>query len=117
MWDRHGKLGQYVYHMDQPSHFGDFLEWKGVEIQKGKWQQIKTYVKLNSPGKRDGIIKTWLDGQPVLAKTDLRFQSGDNLKIERFLFSVFYGGSGPEWAPNYDNVIYLDDFMISLQPL
>lgn len=117
MWDRHGKLGQYVYHMDQPSHFGEFLEWQGVEIQKGKWQQIKTYVKLNSAGKSDGMIKTWLDGKQVLAKNDLRFQTGDNLKIERFLFSVFYGGSGPEWAPNYDNVIYLDDFTISPQPL
>ena len=117
MWDRHGKLGQYVYHMDQPSHFGDFFEWGGAEIQKGKWQQIKTFVKLNTQGKRDGVIKTWLDGKLVLDKTDLRFQAGNDLKIERFLFSVFYGGSGPEWAPAYDNIIYLDDFTLSAQAL
>lgn len=117
MWDRQGKLGQYVYHMDQRSHFGDFFEWKDAEIQKGKWQQIKTYVKLNTAGKNNGVIKTWLDGKEVLAKQDLRFQSGDDLKIERFLFSVFYGGSGPEWAPAFDNVLYLDDFVLSVQPL
>ncbi len=116
MWDRHGKLGQYVYHMDQPSYFGDFLEWGGAEIQRGKWQQIKTFVKLNSPGKKDGIIRTWLDGREVLNKQDLRFRAGDDLKIERFLFSVFYGGSGPEWAPPHDMRLYLDEFVLSSSP-
>lgn len=117
MWDRNGKLGQYVYHMDQRSHFGDFFEWNGAAIKKGQWQQIKTYMKLNSSGKNDGILKTWLDGKQVFEKHDLRFQTADDLKIERFLFSVFYGGSGPEWAPSYDNVIYLDDFTLSPQPM
>jgi hypothetical protein len=74
-------------------------------------------MKLNSPGKNDGILKTWLDGKQVFEKHDLRFQTADDLKIERFLFSVFYGGSGPEWAPSYDNVIYLDDFTLSPQPM
>lgn len=115
MWDRHGQLGQYVYHMDQDRHFGEFMPWKS-EIQKGKWQQVKTFIKLNTPGKQDGIITTWLDGKVVLDRRDLRFRSIDGLEIERLLFSVFYGGSGPEWAPSQDMTVYLDDFVISPKP-
>ncbi len=113
MWNRQGQLGQYVYHMDQPKHFGDFFQWNMPPIAKGQWFQIKTFVKLNTAGKRDGMIKTWVNRQEVLNQQNLRFRLGDDLKIERFLFSVFYGGSGPEWAPSHDMQIYLDEFVLS----
>jgi hypothetical protein len=35
------------------------------------------------------------------------------LKIERFLFSVFFGGSGAQWAPRADQQVYLDDFVLT----
>ncbi|MEZ5449951.1 MAG: hypothetical protein R3E95_15900 [Thiolinea sp.] len=113
MWEGHGKLGQYVYHMDQPKHFGDFMPWETPEIERGQWYQVKTFVRLNTPGKRDGIIRTWLNNQQVLYRQDLAFRSVPDVKIERFLFSAFYGGSGPQWAPSQDMVLYLDDFVIS----
>ena len=75
MWGKAGELGQYVYHMDQPSHFGDFFVWDAPPLEKGQWYQIKTLVRLNTPGKRDGIITTWLNGKEVLNKRDLRFRN------------------------------------------
>ena len=115
MWENTGKLGQYVYHMDQPSHFGDFFVWDAPPLERGKWYQIKTLVRLNTPGKSDGIITTWLNGKEVLNKRDLRFRTGNDLKIERFLFAVFFGGTGAEWAPPRDETVYLDDFTLSPQ--
>lgn len=113
MWEGHGKLGQYVYHLDQADHYGDFLEWDAAPIEKGKWYHIKTFVRLNTPGQRNGQIRTWLNNQQVLHRTDLRFRNIEELKIKRFLFSVFFGGSGPAWAPKQDMVLYMDDFIIS----
>lgn len=113
MWNLKGQLGQYVYHMDQPKPFGEFFEWDLPPIVKDKWYHIKTFVKLNAGGQKDGIVKTWVDGKVVLDKHDLRFRAGNNLPIERFLFSLFYGGSGPEWAPPRDMDIYFDDFVLS----
>lgn len=113
MWVKDGKAGQYVYHLDQPKHFGDYFEWDAPPLEKGKWYQVKTFVRLNTPGKRDGIITTWLDGKEVLNKHELRFRLGDDLRIERFLFSVFFGGTGPEWAPSRDMLLYMDDFTLS----
>lgn len=113
MWEKDGKPGQYVYHPDQAKNFGDFIAWDTPPLEKGRWYHIQTHVKLNTPGKRDGIITTWLDGKPVLDKRDLRFRNGNNLQIERFLFAVFFGGADPAWAPRRDMLIYLDDFTLS----
>lgn len=113
MWNREGKLGQYVYHMDQPGHFGDFIEWDMPKVERGKWYKVKTFVRLNAPGKRDGMVHTWINGRTVLDKREMRFRYGDDLKIERFLFSVFFGGSTAEWAPSHDQYLYLDDFTLS----
>lgn len=113
MWERHGQIGQYVYHMDQPKPFGEFFPWDTPPAEKGKWYHVKTFVQLNNPGKNDGIVRTWLDGKLVLDKRDFRFRIGNDLPIERFLFSLFYGGSGPEWAPSRDMDIYFDDFVLS----
>lgn len=113
MWDSHGKLGQYVYHVDQADYFGDFMEWQGAAIEKGKWYHVKTFVRMNTPGQRNGIIRTWLNNREVLHKNKMLFRHVPTMKIERFLFSAFFGGSGPRWAPSRDMVLYLDDFVIS----
>lgn len=113
MWERHGQLGQYVYHMDQPKHFGEFFKWDVPPVETGKWYQIKTFVRLNTPGQRNGMVRTWLNGREVLNRHGLRFRNLADMKIERFLFSTFFGGSGPRWAPTRDQIIYLDDFVIS----
>ena len=113
MWEGHGELGQYVYHVDQPKHFGDFMPWDTPKIETGKWYQIKTFVRLNTPGQRNGVIRTWLNNKQVLHRNNLLFRNIPGLKIERFLFSAFFGGSGPKWAPSRDMILYLDDFVIS----
>nr|CAA6802828.1 MAG: Unknown protein [uncultured Thiotrichaceae bacterium] len=113
MWDSHGKMGQYVYHVDQPKHFGDYVEWDMPLIEKGKWYHIKTFVRLNTPGQRNGMIRTWVNNKQVLNRADMRFRNIKELKIQRFLFSVFFGGGGAEWAPKQDMILYMDDFVIS----
>ena len=112
MWNRHGQLGQYVYHMDQAKAYGEFMKWNMPPISKGQWHQIKTTVKLNTPSQANGLIQTSVDGKPVLTRSNLRFRMKNNLEIERFLFSSFFGGSGKEWAPIKNETLYLDDFTI-----
>lgn len=113
MWNRHGQLGQYVYHMDQPKQYGEFMPWNMPSISKGQWHHIETSVILNTPKQANGIIQTWVDGRQVLNRRNIRFRMMDGLEIERFLFSSFYGGSGREWAPKKNEKLYLDDFVIT----
>ena len=113
MWNKQGQLGQYVYHMDQKSAFGEFMQWDMPPITKGKWHFIQTWVKLNTPQQKNGIIQTRINGNLVLNKTDMRFRMKTGLEIERFLFSAFFGGKGAAWSPKKDEFLYLDNFIIS----
>jgi len=117
MWDGKGRLVQYVYHPDQPGKYGDVMFFEGKEpIERGLWHTIQTLVELNTPGKKDGRIVSWLDGEKVLIREDIRFRDIDSLKINRFQFVSFYGGYGPDWAPTKDEFSYIDDVRLSTTP-
>lgn len=118
MWDKDGKLVQYVYHPDQPSKYGDAMVFDmDRPLELGKWHTVQTMVLLNKPGQKNGAIKTWLNGKLVLNKQGMRFRNVDRLEIDRLLFASFFGGSGPYWAPRKDEYAFIDDVRISQQPV
>ena len=34
-------------------------------VPAGRWQCVEVRLKLNTPGRRDGVLALWLDGEPV----------------------------------------------------
>ena len=113
MWNRQGKLVQYVYHPDQPSRFGEAFEWEMKPLERGRWHSLTTTVKINTPNKHGGKIQSWLNGKLVLDKRNIRFRSTNKLQIDRFMFVSFFGGGNSSWAPNRGQVAYFDEFVIS----
>ena len=70
-------------------------------------------VKINSSASRyDGEVEVWVNGKHVLLRKGLRFTSNGE-KVDRFYFSTFHGGSGPDWAPTETCYIWFDDLAIS----
>jgi hypothetical protein len=120
MWKRDGLVVQYVYHPDQPGTWGHNLPYDlgGQRYFKpGVWHQVEHRIVMNTPGKKNGIIQAWFDGELALDAQDLRFRDGDDLAIDCFLFSTFFGGSGPDWAATRDECITFDEFVISTKPI
>ena len=134
MWRELGMLEQYVYHLDKSAekkYGSDFIwtkakdkqvlitpkMWKTlttphddwVYMKRDEWHTIKTYVKMNTPGKEDGKIISWLDGEEVCNLT-LRFREDNSFGIDMFKFAVFFGGNDETWAPDKDENIYFKDF-------
>ena len=120
MWFTAGKIVQYVYHPDQPGKWGESFPWN-VGGQRyftpGIWHCVETRIKINTPGKRDGIIQSWFDGELALDVKDLRFRDTNDFAIDLFYFSTFFGGSGPSYAPSKDEYAYFDNFIISTGPV
>jgi len=141
MWRELGMMTQYIYYdnKDKSKQWGqDFIwtkdtnkqvpitsdMWKAWDTLKirhqdrtyltpGVWHTIKTYVKMNTPGRDDGKIISWLDGEEVCNLT-LRFRKDNSFGIDSFKFSVFFGGNEPSWAPDKDEKIYFKDFKFLL---
>jgi len=45
-----------------------------VPFEAGRWVELRLHARLNTPGQSDGVLEAWLDGQPVLAYSDVDFR-------------------------------------------
>lgn len=107
----------YTYHADMKGRYGDNLHWdidQRGSLQNERWYCIETYVKMNAPGKNDGILRGWVDGELAMERTDLRFRDVPELKIEGFWMNVYYGGS---WPAVRDMDVYFDNMALSSKPI
>lgn len=121
MWRAGGKIVQYVYHPDQPGEYGEDLAWDQGGCPRyftpGQWDCVETYVQMNHPGKKDGVIRSWLNGEKALEATNLRFRDTASLKIDKFYFDTFFGGGDASWASPRDQKAQFDDFVIARGPI
>ena len=119
---KRGRIVQYVYYLDKDPDYkwGKDMQWnfdnKNLFFCPGKWHLLKTRVKMNNPGKKDGSIQSWLDGKLALDEK-VRFRMGDEIGIDTFIFTTFFGGNTEEWAPKKNEHIFFDDFVISTEDI
>ena len=110
-------IGFYCYHMDMRGRYGSTWIWdrddRGL-IDNNRWYSIEQQVRLNTPGESDGILRGWVDGALAFEKTDVRFRSVNTLRIEAVWINVYLGGT---WAAEQDHHLYLDEIVISKQPI
>jgi hypothetical protein len=87
-------IGSYVYHLDEA---GDIQTWDRdvASLDNGKWYCVEGRIKLNTPGKHDGVIEGWVDGQQAYSRSDFAFRRADegSMHIKSFWFDNYYGGS------------------------
>ncbi len=118
MYWQDGKVSFYVYFPMQSTKWGERLYLKDLQkdtlkLSRGIWHELTQYLKLNTPGKNNGILQAWVDGKEAFYSDTLLFRKDKNLKIDRLSYSVFMGGGDLSWAPARDQYIYFDDFRVS----
>lgn len=119
MWHGDGNLVQYVYYPDGISDCGTDFAYAGAALAKGKWYEVLNQVVLNTPGasggpgKKDGVMRAWLDGKLVLERTDLRFRDAPAVGLDQFYFSTFHGGDSPDWGPGSDSYASFVDLAVT----
>jgi hypothetical protein len=79
-------------------------------LERDRWYCLEQYFKLNSPGKKDGTLRAWIDGRLAFEKTDVHVRDLDTMKIEQVWMNVYHGGSAP--AP-HDMHLFIDNVVIA----
>lgn len=106
-------IGSYAYHADAEGRSGAFWGWNlgptGL-LETGRWYAIEQYVRMNTPGRNDGVVRAWIDGKLAFERTDLRFREIDALKIETAWFNVYHGGTA---KPPREMSLYIDNVVIA----
>ncbi|MBS0346298.1 MAG: hypothetical protein JSR69_07525 [Proteobacteria bacterium] len=106
-------IGTYAYHADMAEPSGDGLKWgfgRLAALQRNRWYCVEQYVKLNTPGQKDGVMRAWIDGRLAFEKKDLRLRNVPELKIETVWFDIYHGGMTP---PPRDMDLYIDNVVIA----
>ncbi len=126
MWRTGGAIVQYMYFTDQAAQYGDDMKWDKTGTQKtfgtDSWDTVVTQVILNtvpsgaSQGLKNGIVRSWFNGELSLEVDTLRLVDYSDQKIDMFYISTFHGGDNATWAPAADSYIRYDDFRISVTP-
>lgn len=117
-----GQLMTYVYHQNMPRKYGDTKKAGDFRFEPGRYYKIRMNVILNEPATQEnGKIYVFVDGNEVIRHEGIKFRSveGQGGLIQKFLFSTFFGGHSPEWAPKTADgrykveCAYFDDFSIN----
>lgn len=111
MWRENGALSVYLYHMDQPTSYGEYFALNR-NATPGTWHRLTQRVKVNTGNNNDGELQVWFDGELVLLRTDIRYRNNNQAPVDHFFFSTFYGGNTPEWEPDNDGYTFFDNFKI-----
>lgn len=105
-------IGYYTYHANMPKIYGENMPWNKDNrgsLKKNQWYCIETYVKLNTIGKSDGILRGWVDGYLAMEEKNITFRTTPELKIEEFWVDIYYGGRS---APSNMH-LYIDNLALS----
>lgn len=106
-------IGSYVYHAGMKKKYGSGWGWNLGDtglLEQNRWYSIEQYVRLNSPGKADGVLKAWVDGKLVFEKTDILYRNVPQLHIESLWMNVYHGGTK---ATNQDISLYIDNVVVA----
>ena len=107
-------LGTYAYHSKAIHTYGEGLQWitgglAGL-LEPDRWYCIEQQVKLNTPGKEDGVLKVWVNGQLALSREDIRLRDREDIRIEEVWMNFFHGGTDDAPATMH---AYVDNLVIA----
>jgi hypothetical protein len=79
-------------------------------LERNRWYCIEQYFRVNTVGKRDGVMRAWIDGRLAFEQTDVRVRDLPSIRIEKIWMNVYYGGTAP--APR-DLRLFIDNVVIA----
>lgn len=113
--ERYTAVGSYPYTADMEGRYPELWIWsmgpRGL-LLKNRWYCVEQYVKMNTPGLRDGVYRAWLDGRLVFEKTDVRMRDIPKIKVQKIHVNFWHGGMTP--SP-YDQDAFIDNLVVARQ--
>ena len=118
MWRADGRGEAYLYHVDQPSKYGESLRFPDdFRFPRGKPFLLVMRIDMNEIGKSDGTFEAWVkqgaeDAVKVIQRDNLRWRTTESVEIDSLLCEVFHGGNDSSWAPKKNCTVDLADFQL-----
>jgi len=90
-------------------------------LEDDRWYAIEVHVEMNTPGVPDGVLRTWVDGELGIEKTNViyRLEGHDDIHARTVWLNVYMGGSNGNCQDQYvdlDQLVVATDAPIGLVP-
>jgi len=110
-----------VYAVQGPA-FGKILHWTpggddlfrdaGMALEASGWNEVTLTVKLNDPGKKNGVIRVRVNG--VEASFDsMIWRTDASLKINQLILNAWFGGSSEDYASPSNQSAEFKDIVVN----
>jgi len=100
----------------------DHLRWLGCRkgrtpifrtAESGRWVCVESHVKLNTPGRADGVFALWVDGHLEAEHRDLDWHGAwEDFAINAVFLENYWNDGSPKPQSRW-----LDNFVISTKPI
>jgi hypothetical protein len=74
-------------------------------VRFDQWDKIKLYVRLNTPGASDGIVKMWINDELKLDYTDVNIREDSSFGVNKLILSSYTshqsGSNGTQWYDDW----------------
>lgn len=82
----------------------------GTPFGNGQWHEVEVYIKHNTSGARDGVVKVWQDGSLKQHLSNIVTISSGAKWYPMYLMSNWSNNSG--WGHDANNHVYWDNIQI-----
>lgn len=114
MWRKDGRGEAYVYHKNQKGDYGDSFAFPAdFRFPTGTPVKVRISVSMNTPGKRDGTLRVWIDDKLVVERIEMEWRTVDTFGVDGLYFETFHGGGDLSWAPTKPCWVEFKDIRVS----
>lgn len=77
----------------------------------GKWYSVEFMAKCNTPGKPDGKVTLWIDGEKLAHHKRINWRSSAKLKLNAFWLMLYVTNNTAK--KNKINTVWFDDVVVA----
>lgn len=73
-------------------------------VQRGQWARIKVFIKPNTPGQNNGVVRMWINGVLKADHTDVPVRENTNFLPNKIILGQYVTDTGTSGTQRWDNV-------------
>jgi hypothetical protein len=77
-------------------------------MQRGAWERIKIFIKPNTPGQSNGIVKLWVNGVLKANRTSVAVRENTNFLPNKLIIGNYVTDTATDGVQRWDNIVVSD---------